>query len=109
MICNADEYAESGRHHHIATLLGGRNFEGVYLISESPRTACIEGVTWLSFMACDLTGSISCLVDPARAGWVEGVRFASIRVYLKGQVVHFQDQAHAHARISELHQVQMQW
>lgn len=43
MICNADEYAESGRHHHIATLLAGRNFEGVYLISEPPKSALIEG------------------------------------------------------------------
>ncbi|MCT8191154.1 hypothetical protein MX621_32355 (plasmid) [Pseudomonas aeruginosa] len=106
MICNADEYAESGRHHHIATLLAGRNFEGVYLISEPPKTASIEGEAWLSFIASDLTGSISCIVDPARAGWVGSERFASIRVYLKGQVVHFQDQLHA--RISELHQLKMQ-
>lgn len=107
MICNADEYAESSRHHHIATLLAGRHFEGVYRISEPPKTECIEGVTWLSFIASDLTGNISCIVDPARAGWVEGERFSSIRVLLRGQVIHFQDQLHA--RISELHQLKMQW
>lgn len=107
MICNADEYAESGRHHHIATLLAGRNFEGVYLISEAPKTALIEGEIWLSFIASDLTGTISCIVEPARAGWVEGDCFTSIRVLLKGKVVHFQDQLHA--RISELHQLKMQW
>ncbi|PYD14424.1 hypothetical protein DND47_16170 [Pseudomonas syringae pv. syringae] len=107
MICNADEYAESGRHHHIATLLAGRNFEGVYLISEPPKTACVEGEIWLSFIASDLTGSICCIVDPARAGWVEGDSFTSIRVLLKGQVVQFQDQLHA--RITVLHQLKMQW
>ncbi|BFO07154.1 hypothetical protein ALQ08_200228 [Pseudomonas syringae pv. delphinii] len=107
MICNADEYAKTGRHHHIATLIAGRTFEGVYLVAEPPKTACIEGDTWLSFTASDLTGSIDCIVDPAKAGWVEGDRFSSFRVLLRGQVTHFQGQRQA--RISELHQVIMQW
>nr|QFX76587.1 hypothetical protein [Pseudomonas putida] len=61
----------------------------------------------MSFTASDLTGSIDCIVDPAKAGWVEGDRFSSFRVLLRGQVTHFQGQRQA--RISELHQVIMQW
>ncbi|AUZ62034.1 hypothetical protein PRJ_5476 (plasmid) [Pseudomonas sp. XWY-1] len=61
----------------------------------------------MSFIASDLTGSINCIVDPARVGWVEGEHFSSIRVLLTGQVIHYQDQLHA--RISELHQLKMQW
>lgn len=70
MICNAETYAASGHHHHIATLLAGRSFEGVYLIAEPPETTCIDGEMGLIFIASDLTGSIKCLVDPVRAGWV---------------------------------------
>ncbi|AXQ51254.1 MULTISPECIES: hypothetical protein [Pseudomonas] len=107
MICNAETYAASGHHHHIATLLAGRSFEGVYLIAEPPETTCIDGEMGLIFIASDLTGSIKCLVDPVRAGWVQGEHFASIRVLLKGQVILIEDQLCA--RISELHQLKIQW
>ncbi|WP_231115662.1 hypothetical protein, partial [Pseudomonas monteilii] len=66
MICNAETYAASGHHHHIATLLAGRSFEGVYLIAEPPETTCIDGEMGLIFIASDLTGRIKLILPSSR-------------------------------------------
>lgn len=107
MICNADEYAESGRHHHIACLNPGQSFEGVYLVTTPPTSEIIEGEQRLVFTVSDFTGNITCSVDPLRAGWAPGADFSSQRLLLRGSVVIFKNDRLA--RLSDLQPVFMKW
>ena len=107
MICNADEYLATGRHHHVAILEAGHHFEGIYLIKEAPLPFLVDDQECLEFVASDLTGAIRCVITRQRAGWQQGEMFKAQRLHLQGRVMN--DEHGVTAQISELVPVTMIW
>jgi hypothetical protein len=87
MICEFDAYAASGLHHHIATLIPGVCFRGLYLITSPPTILTRGNEDFYSFIVSDLTGQIPCLIPLHSVRWQQSPEFQSQRVLIEGKTV----------------------
>ena len=107
MICKYDEYAASGRHHHIATLSPGASFQGLYLLTSPPAVVTRNNEEYYSFIVSDLTGSMPCLIPVSRVHWHQCPEFQSQRILIEGCAALIEDSLTALVR--DLEPVKVIW
>lgn len=103
----AREYALSGLHDHLATLVSGRHFQGVYSLRESPTVADIRGELCYGFWIEDLTGRLQCTIPVWKTAWKDDGSFKSQRLLIRAYAVG--DGSFLVGRISSMEPVNVVW